>query len=551
MKYKHYIVLMIYMSLVFQTYAQFPKTWDIDIIDNHDNTLSKMLGFPQKITNDSIWKTEQRNLLENLGKWGYLSPDIHTETVNDSVIISKIIAGIHTQYISFSTENNEELTPIWSKFLLDKKNVILFEKNEHFLQETVQYFQNSGHPFVKVQWTNIELVKDTMKAVLKIEKGNIKTINKIIIEPYTQFPTKFLKNYFEIQNGDLFNEQIIRNMAEKSAHLSLINSIKPPEVTFTQDTTYLFLFWEKAKKNSIDGLMGVSNTEQKFKLNGHLNLRLLNAFNKGEHISLEWLSDGNRSQVLNSKVILPYFVKTPFDVELGFEMYRKDTTFMTTKTQTGILYHWNRYNALGIKWLHHSSTVVQETILSDFENYTGNFYGINYSLNLAYIGNKMLTHKLHFENDFYRGKRNQENQYLLQSDLSYMVDINDFHYITFRNQAGYLQSNHLFENELFRIGGIQNSRGFKEKSIPCSLFNTIWIDYHYFDTKVTELSLLTDVSFLRPSNLQNVTLYSLGVGFKNLTPQGLFDISYCIGNQVGNDFGFKNGMLHIKYSQTF
>ena len=90
---------------------------------------------------------------------------------------------------------------------------------------------------------------------------------------------------------------------------------KPPQTLFTKDSTEIYLFAQKKKSNTFDGVLGFGNDEnEKFTLNGTLNVNLRNLFNGFETISLFWQRNPNRGQTFdlltdgsnaNSMVVFP------------------------------------------------------------------------------------------------------------------------------------------------------------------------------------------------------------------------------------------------------
>ena len=56
-----------------------------------------------------------------------------------------------------------------------------------------------------------------------------------------------------------------------------------------------------------------------------------------------------------------------------------------------------------------------------------------------------------------------QTRFLLQ--VSYLYSINSKNFIYGQNQSGILISDNYLENELFRIGGVNNLRGVNEESI--------------------------------------------------------------------------------------
>ena len=91
-----------------------------------------------------------------------------------------------------------------------------------------------------------------------------------------------------------------KNLIKKSERLdalAFVNQSKTPQVQFMQDSTKLFLYLEKSQANSFDGFLGFNNSDENdFQLNGNIDLTLINNFNGGEEINLNYRNDGNAQE---------------------------------------------------------------------------------------------------------------------------------------------------------------------------------------------------------------------------------------------------------------
>ncbi len=72
--------------------------------------------------------------------------------------------------------------------------------------------------------------------------------------------------------------------------LNFIRQTRKPEILFTNDSTIVYLYVEKEKKNSFDGFIGFSNDEieNNIQFQGYLDFELVNNFNFGEEIEFSY-----------------------------------------------------------------------------------------------------------------------------------------------------------------------------------------------------------------------------------------------------------------------
>ncbi|MCC7521239.1 MAG: hypothetical protein IT220_06355, partial [Flavobacteriaceae bacterium] len=152
-------------------------------------------------------------------------------------------------------------------------------------------------------------------------------------------------------------------------------------------------------------------------------------------------------------------------------------------------------------------------------------------------------------NKFLNGKREQEKQYLIDSQITYNLGISTRHYISLENQTALLISKNLLENELFRLGGTQSFRGFPEKSLSAQKYSFMKIGYHYLTSDSSYISLMSDWGFLQ--NIQTDFIYNFGLGYKMATGFGDFYIQYFIGKTPQSSFSFNHSFLYVNFSQRF
>ena len=83
--------------------------------------------------------------------------------------------------------------------LINNSFEIKISELEPILNSISETLDNQGKSFSKVQLKNIQIKNKTLFADLKINPSEKRTIQKVIIKGYENFPTSFLKNYFRIK----------------------------------------------------------------------------------------------------------------------------------------------------------------------------------------------------------------------------------------------------------------------------------------------------------------------------------------------------------------
>ncbi len=222
---------------------------------------------------------------------------------------------------------------------------------------------------------------DLISADLKIVTNQKRRIDKIIIKGYEKFPKSYIKRFLKLKTGKSFNLNAIKEKIELLEELRFASKIKDPEVLFTQDSTTLYLYIEKTRTNNFDGFLGFGTNEDtnKIEFDGYLDLRLINNLNYGETINLFYKSDEIDQQTFRVDANLPYLFGSPIGLEVGLNIFRKDSTFLNAKQYANINYQINAQHKVGVGITSTTSTNLLEDDTDILNDYTSNYFTLNYN----------------------------------------------------------------------------------------------------------------------------------------------------------------------------
>ena len=222
---------------------------------------------------------------------------------------------------------------------------------ESTLNELNSKIAEQGDPFSTLQLINIsKLNPDVISAELKIVNNQTRRIDKIIVKGYEKFPKSYLKSFLKLRTGKSFNLNGIKEKVELLEDLRFANKIKDPEVLFTKDSTTLYLYIEKTRTNNFDGFLGFGTNENtnKIEFDGYLDLRLINNLNFGEMINLFYKSDEIDQQTFRVDADLPYLFSSPVGLQVGLNLFRKDSTFSNANQYAKLNYQINAKQRIGV-----------------------------------------------------------------------------------------------------------------------------------------------------------------------------------------------------------
>jgi outer membrane protein assembly factor BamA len=436
-------------------------------------------------------------------------------------------------------------------------------ETESFLDFLNREISNQGRPFSFVQLENIRKGEDgILLADLKIHSSKKRQIDKIVIKGYEKFPRGFLKHFVGIKTGQEFNKKLLDEKVERLENIRFASSIKPPQVQFTKDSTAVYLYLEKRKSNSFDGFLGFSNDEEdsKLQVTGHVDVVLLNNLNFGESLHLEYKSDGDEQTQFRAEVDLPFLFQTPFGLNLGLDIFKKDSTFTTVDQRARLKYQFNEKLSAFVGYRHSESNNLldedEQTVGGVIEDFSANFTSIGgqYLVYNTYNDLFPIKTSLNLELGYGTRERFQEEttQWLAVLDFSQIFELNRRNTIYVRNLSSFLSSDNYLTNELFRFGGINSLRGFEENSIAASLFSSTQSEYRFLLASNLYIHSIVDYAYFENEVLGlRENLYGVGFGIGLQTDAGLLKVNFANGKTDGQDFEFANTKIHLSLTTLF
>ncbi|TXD54303.1 MULTISPECIES: ShlB/FhaC/HecB family hemolysin secretion/activation protein [unclassified Polaribacter] len=505
----------------------------------------------------------------------------HKDTITLKLQVDKISDYLKTiGYFATTLDSinniNNNFTAYYSLFNQTKIAFIQIDSASKFLPENIQKegtnvsvpinllqsnlnsisknLDRQGKSFSKVQLKNIKIKNDTLFADLNINESKKRIIDDVIIKGYPEFPRTFLKNYFNIQSQNTFNQQKITKISTLSKNLRFVKEIKPPEALFTADSTQIFLYLKKQSNNSLDGIVGFASKENgELLFNGIIDLKLHNILNTGEKFELFWNSIGEERQEFKLATDLPYVFNSKISPQLSFSLYKQDSSFLNTKFDSKLLYSINPAINFALTYNSASSENLKENLDNNIETFSNYFLGFEFQYTIPskdFFFND--TFAFAINPTFGRRKTNQaaSNQFKIETTTSFLWNLGLKNSVFIQNKLGYLQSDSFLDNELFRIGGANSIRGFDEQSIFANNYTYFNIEYRYLTSQKSYLYSITDIGAIETRSKKD-TIFGLGLGYLFTTNNSQITLSTVIGANSSQNFNIKNSKLIINWVTYF
>lgn len=507
-KFTPYIYIAIFYTLIQIGFSQ-EKILHLKIVssDSIENKIIKSINYQETFYNTkNLFKTKD-SVINALQEKGYFTLSTIKNSKKNNQFIFDLSLGekIIKAILTFDVKDKTIIDRLDINKTKNKLNVDI----EH-LKSTIQTIKNSliknGETFTKIQLTDIKIKKTTLHAKLFIQRKQKRTIDKVIIKGYKNFPSSHLAHFYKINKNTIFNKELINKVSKQTYKLSFAKEFKRPEILFSRDSTILYMYLNKEKASVFDGLINFSTENKTIKFRGHLNLKLTNTFNYGEKLEVYWKNNGNRTQSFNFKTHLPYLFKSKFSTNLNLEIFRQDSTFTNVITNISLSYPISDNSNLSLTYNNEKSSTTNN--IFNIDNFHKRMFGFGYSYS------SISLNKFHFNINTLFGKKinTNSNQILISFNLLKKISLSKKIDLVITNKTNKLFSESILTNELFREGGINSIRGFKEQSILTSAFSYFKNEFRLKQKNNSYLYSIHDIGLFKLKN-KTKTLFSLGLGY--------------------------------------
>lgn len=483
---------------------------------------------------------------------GYLETEmLHSEKTNDTLYRFQFRLGQFTKFIHIYSDKNSALLKFENDTL-----VMPINEAAAFVQNKLADLELKGFPLATLQLADFKKTNNQLFAKLIINTNKKRSLDEIVINGYEKFPEGHKKNIQRLYRKKTFNKNNLNKIYKDFNSFRFISQNRYPEILFTEDSTKVYVYLEKAKANRFDGFIGFSNDESgKLNFTGNLDLSLINILNTGEVFNLYWKSDNNKQVTFNASIELPYIFKSPLGVRANINIFKQDSTFQNTKTALDLGYYFNYNKKLFLGYQSTESSDIQNTnnaLIADFENtfLTATFEYKNYIEEPLFPEKTKFIFKTGFGERI--SKLETNSQTFFEINISHDLYLNKNNVIHLNSQNYYLKSSNYITNELFRFGGIQSIRGFNENSLQGNTFASILTEYRYILSPNLYVHSVLDYGFYEDSTSKSDTkLLGLGFGIGIQSKNGLLNLIYANGSTNNQEVKLANSVVQIRFVTRF
>ena len=573
--------------------AQF--TLRIVTADKDTSFLTREFSYRRSFSDTISRHLELREMITKLYSRGYLEATYHSFRKDSNDLVATLLIGQQWKWASLKNGNVDEviLNRVGFRERLYKNEPLHPEEINRLLENILEYCENNGYPFASLKLDSIYSNEGELNAGIYLQKNNLITIDSISITGDAKIAKSYLANYLGFRFPSVYREDLVERISSRVRELPFLSETHAPQVIFNGDRAFIKLFLQRKNASRFDFVLGVlpnSQTTGKLLINGEGQLSLANAFGRGENIFISFSQLTSRTTQADLRADYPYLFNLPFGIDGSFFLYKNDTLYLDVKEQLGIKYLFTGANYF--KFFFHnsvsnilsfdSSQIIQTKELPVYLDSRAIFYGFEYKFErldyrfnphrgwnfLASVeaGNRKIRENTGIvqlndpenpEFDFatlYDSIEASEAQYVFKAAIDKFWSLGSLGVIQTSYHGGWFMSDPIFQNELFRIGGLALLRGFDEQSVYVSQYHIATVEYHYLLGQNSFFYVFFDGGYTENESVSphiNDTPFGFGAGIDFETRAGIFALSYALGRQQGNPIEFRAAKIHFGYVNYF
>lgn len=551
----------------FTTFSQ--KTYQLSFVNESHRAFVK---HPTTSFKDSISLIQYvRNLQSSAIDEGYLLASIDDLSFSNRIATLDFYLGEQFEDATVTMEQ-EEMSFVRKHSRLNERFISQLPFTPKALSAALKSihktYLDNGYPFARLEFDDILISGQKMLAELKVERGKLYVWEEIHVKGDSTISKNYISSLLGIKVGDVYDESLLGKIKNRIKQVAFIQEIKPHEILFTETGAELYVYIKSSPVSSVNGIVGLQPdpVTQRVAFTGELNLKLLNVLKRGELMDVRWQSIRDQTQSLKTRLNYPFLFKTSFGLDGSFDLYKRDTSFVELQSSVGVQYFMSHGSYIKAFYQNIQSNVLSGGLNNSLYDKLGttssNNYGLSYARqSLDYLPNPSSGHRIKVTGSAgTRSFRLSDTSTVFSSlilkgeiDAELFVPVAKRHIIRVANHTEFYNTEEIFQNELFRFGGLTSQRGFNEDELIASTLTISTLEYRFLLDQNSHVFAFYDQTWYENNSIsyKNDQPFGFGVGFSFSTNLGVFSISYALGKQLGNQVLLSNSKVHFGYIAYF
>lgn len=555
------IILLLILSCNFSGFTQRRLTVELISKDSASYKLKLKRHYNDSLSLESaLFKTLKRGQRK-----GFIASSVDTITYKNDTASVVYFFGNRFKWNSVKT-NFVGINNKVQDFALTKDSVANWQNIERYFSNCIDKYSNSGYPFIAISIDSVKTDKTHLKGVITVNSGPQIVYDNNVIKGPLKINEKYLSKVINIKPNNIYINNDVKKIDKQLQALSFVKLIKPSELEFNGNKCTNYIYLDKRRVNNFSGIVGLNSDKGKTKLTGELLFDIKNLFKNGESFLFNWQSMTNATQQLHTKFDSPYLL-WDFGAGVDFSFYKRDSSFISVNPKLFLQFNLSGNNNIKLIYSYQKSYNVGEAAKIKGSNaITKNLYGFSftrntyntfsltsngYNFSLSALGGSRLSFddannensSAYFQFDF-----STKNRLLLHKNIDLNLSASGG-YMLISDNTNQLDN----QNELYRVGGIRNIRGFNDDEFFTPKYACFSLEPGFVvgdDIRLftfIDLGLLAEVS---GNSLQDPR-YGTGLGFQWIMNRGIVKMSYALGWFKNNPMSFQRAKVNVSYMVVF
>ncbi len=572
------LILTLFINCAFHnTYSQDVIDFEVVFKENNEE-LHNDIQYNTQLSLQVEVDHELENIFEQLHYLGFLTAEKVSCNRDSLKVKCTLKPGEKIKYFLEPGNLGEEVKATLSDDKYFGSDGIIPGKYENLTKEILEFLQNNGYPFANVSLNSPKIKGDSIIGKLFVDPSNYIVFDSLQVEGNVNINPRFLAMHTGIKPEKSYSEDVFKNLDDKLKALDFVEITGEPVVLFTETHAEVNVGLEKRSANRFDGIAGVvydEGVDNAMRLTGQLNLHLINSFERGEWMDFRWQGLGHGTQSLDLTAGYPYLFYSSFMAEMKFRMRKQDSTYLQIERKPALGYRFsNNFSAdIFVDWKTSELLEVERYQLADelpgiidyqtilygiSANYRSELFnidpreGFNHSIQVA-AGNRNIKKNNSLPDHIYDDIELKSNQYTGRLSLQHVFPFMDRSAVFLKGDGGIMIGDGIFDNELFRIGGLNSLRGFDEESILASAYGYFLAEYRYVIGHNSYLSVFANGGFFErktTSTYKDLPM-GAGVGISQELPAGIMSLFFAFGKRQEEPVNFNDVKVHVGFVSTF
>jgi len=431
-------------------------------------------------------------------------------------------------------------------------------------------YERVGYPFVRCLVDSVRTRSDgpadSLDLLLRVEEGNRLTIDELRVEGNTETDTRVIVRETRIRYGEAYDPVRVRAIRQRLTRLNIFSAVNEPEVYVRKEHGGLLLRVQEGNTNTFDGIVGYIPSAQAGEsgyLTGMVSVSMRNLFGTGRRLNVRWQKEDRYSQELALGYREPWLFGAPVNAGVEFQQRQQDSSYVRQLLRfRGELM---LSEEISVSLLGGTENVIPsddstaqrpprstiltigaEILFDTRDDLYSPTTGARYRAD-GYYGRKRVSESVPDDTQ-------RESIQRFGIDVDLFLSIFARQVLALGVHGRQIQGDALDESELYRFGGANTLRGYRENQFIGSQVGWAMTEYRFLLARRSFLYGFVDVGYYyRPADItrtieaSEAVHYGYGIGIRLDTSLGNLGVSFALGK--GDSFA--QGKVHIGLINEF